>query len=219
MNKKNTKRKGNQTIPRAVIMYKTVRPGPPDEMRLILRYNQSPIVTSITGIGQSYLFRGNSIFDPDLSGVGAQPAYYPELQQIYFRYRVHACRCRLIITPTTNTTTDCVLAALPTTSPMTVSVTLESLKAQNYVRKGMVMYGGVPLKLNMNIGTAEIFGLPNSVIDADDTFWGDNTTNPGRTWIYQFACQNVDLASSAAIRVNFELDYEVTLFNRISVVQ
>lgn len=188
-------------------------------MRMVLRYNQSPIVTSVTGIGQNYLFRGNSIFDPDLTGVGAQPAYYQELQQIYFRYRVHACRLKLDIIPTGNYLTDCVVAALPTTSPMTTTVTLESLKAQKFVKHGFVGNGMRPLTLRMNVGTGEIFGQPVQVVNLDDQYTADVTTNPARTWIFQFACQNVDLTSTAVVRANFQLEYDVTLYNRISVVQ
>lgn len=215
------KPKGNQArrVPRPYLGQSGLRTGPPDEMRLILRYNQSPIITSTTGIGVNYLFRGNSIFDPDLTGTGAQPAYYVELQQIYFRYRVHSCKIVATVIPTGNYLTDCVLAALPTTSPMTTTVTLESLKAQKYVKNGFVGSGMKPLEMRMNVGTAEIFGQPVSVVNVDDTFTADVTTNPARTWIYQFACQNVDLSSTSQVRVNFQLEYDVTLYNRISVIQ
>lgn len=40
------------------------------------------------GLGDFHVFRANSIFDPDLTGVGHQPRYHDTLQSIYERYVV-----------------------------------------------------------------------------------------------------------------------------------
>ena len=36
----------------------------------------------------SYVFRGNSLYDPDYTGTGHQPRYYDQLTPIYGRYKV-----------------------------------------------------------------------------------------------------------------------------------
>jgi len=196
-------------------------PGPPDEMRLILRYNEAVQLTSSTGVPATYLFNGNSIFDPNQTGVGAQPEYYLALQSMYFRFRVHASKIIVTVVPTTNATDviDCCICALPTSTPYSVLVTMDNVKAQRYSRQKYASVGFNPATLVLTVDTDELFGVPYGTVNTDDVFQGSLSSNPTRTWIYQYAMQAVDAASSVGARLNFQIDYDVTLFNRIAVTQ
>lgn len=64
-------------------------PGPySTQTKFKLRYVQSAPLTCTTGVLQSYVFRANSIFDPDLTGTGTQPCGRDQLALIWDHYVV-----------------------------------------------------------------------------------------------------------------------------------
>ena len=63
----------------------------PDVMQVQLTYSRSGAFTGAAP--RSNVFRGNSCFDPDFSGVGAQPRGFDQWKAFYRRYRVIASKC------------------------------------------------------------------------------------------------------------------------------
>jgi len=59
-----------------------------------LVYNDFRAVVA-AGNQATYLYRLNSVFDPDETGVGGQPAGFDQLKTLYGRYRVVAVRARV----------------------------------------------------------------------------------------------------------------------------
>lgn len=57
-----------------------------------LVYADNLVITSTTGILQDYVFRANSIFDPDLTGVGHQPMGHDQWQGLFQHYAVLGSR-------------------------------------------------------------------------------------------------------------------------------
>jgi len=62
--------------------------GFPDRFKTKIRYCDVITFSDTAGTTQSNTFRLNSIYDPDLSGVGHQPMYHDQLALVYGRYRV-----------------------------------------------------------------------------------------------------------------------------------
>ncbi len=54
-----------------------------------------PLTVGTAGISTEYVFRLNSIFDPDLSGTGHQPYGHDTLALIYLHYEVMGCYVKL----------------------------------------------------------------------------------------------------------------------------
>lgn len=73
----------------------------PQKLNTILTYNDTDFELT-TALGNSYnishLFSGNSIYDPDHSGVGIQPYYYDQLAAVYNRYQVYASKITIYMT-------------------------------------------------------------------------------------------------------------------------
>lgn len=67
--------------------------GFPDRLRIRIAYSdvQTYTLTSI-GLFSSNTYRMNSLFDPDQTGVGAQPYWRDQLATIYNKYRVLGCK-------------------------------------------------------------------------------------------------------------------------------
>ena len=62
----------------------------PALMRCRLRYSTNLSLNATSGVIAYNLFRCNSIFDPDYTGVGHQPYGHDTYQQIYNHYRVES---------------------------------------------------------------------------------------------------------------------------------
>ena len=61
----------------------------PSRITAVMRYSTSiPLVVGAAGLPTHYLFRANSIFDPDFSGIGHQPYGHDTYQSIYNHYFV-----------------------------------------------------------------------------------------------------------------------------------
>lgn len=76
-------------------------------MRAKLCYADASFDVGVSGA--TYLtyqvFSGNSIHDPDVTGVGVQPYYFDEYQAVYERYCVSASKIKLCLFPMTATST------------------------------------------------------------------------------------------------------------------
>lgn len=60
-----------------------------------MRYCQQVSITSTSGSMGTYVFRANSIFDPDYTGVGHQPLGHDEWAVLYNNYKVKSARINI----------------------------------------------------------------------------------------------------------------------------
>lgn len=58
-----------------------------------MRYVDNVSLNPSAGSLAEYAFRANSVFDPDSTGVGHQPAYYDQASAMYNHYRVISAAC------------------------------------------------------------------------------------------------------------------------------
>lgn len=69
-----------------------------------LRYSHMNVNMAVaSGVIGKYVFRMNSIYDPDFTGVGHQPCPHDTYQTIYNHYTVLKSRIKATFIPTTNT--------------------------------------------------------------------------------------------------------------------
>lgn len=68
----------------------------PNVSRVNLCYSGNfSLSETAAGLGAFRVFRLNSIYDPDLTGIGSSAAGLSQLQSMFSNYRVHAARVRL----------------------------------------------------------------------------------------------------------------------------
>ena len=64
--------------------------GFPDQLVVKLKYTDQINLTNIVGYG-SYVYRMNSLFDPDLTGSGHQPLGFDQYAQLYRSFLCSPC--------------------------------------------------------------------------------------------------------------------------------
>lgn len=105
----------------------------PGKLRVTLRYSQTlNMANSVAGTIESYLFRANSIFDPDYTGVGHQPIGHDQWMAFYRRYKV--TDSTIVVTPLKTDDTNLGLIGITQEATASVSVDFDSVLEQKSVR-------------------------------------------------------------------------------------
>lgn len=179
----------------------------PTAFRTTLVYYEQVNFTAVT-TPQTYIFRGNSPFDPNQTGTGSQPVGYDNLATFYEEYCCIGSRIRVDIF---NTTVSAIqLAVCPTASSSSPSSYNE-----------VVLFGGNHKQVNVDgtsrggssIGkiekdqvTTRYFQQP---IDRD--FRSLFTTNPARQWYWCLAFQTADQVTTISVNLQIQIWYDVEL--------
>lgn len=104
--------------------------GFPDKMISTIRYCDIVSTSSTTGSIGKQIYRWNSVFDPDQSGIGHQPLYRDVFAGIYDHYAVisAACKCEAVNANTGNS----VLCGIVTDDDLTTSTSFQTLLEQSH---------------------------------------------------------------------------------------
>lgn len=92
----------------AVSVQRGYLPLSPGGMFVRLPYNEENYITvdstsASAGVCVTHRFRLNSLYDPDITGIGHKPLQYDQLTPVpYNRYMVHAVKCYMTFTNPTN---------------------------------------------------------------------------------------------------------------------
>lgn len=210
---------GNLTLayPKTEKPYRvTIRRGlsAPDEIRVGLRYTAQVAITNTVGVPNSYVFRGNSVFDPDYTGIGSQPNGFDQWKTMYQRYRVLGSKCivRPVSTSTTLLPIDTVLC--PVQDGIAVNVSLENLKCNKYAIEN-VLSQNLRTTLSATMSTSCLLGLFKDAVETERDYASDITTNPTKVWFWQISCGPVDGTSTATTQMYVDLEFDTVFFNRI----
>lgn len=189
--------------------------GFPDTYMCKLKYNDSyQLIGSLGGTG-SQVFRANSLQDPDFTGIGHQPRFYDELQNVYGKYVVLACKCKVNWSNSSSTVpADCIISF--SVSDPTGS-TYNSLNENRYSKWLQVgPSGGMGVKVNsMYMKISKLFG--QSEIAEDNAFYSTNTANPTNTGYVAVAVKATDNASTTNVYATVTLTY-YCLFKQVKIV-
>ncbi len=193
----------------------------PDEMRVILPYSTRVPQTLSLGVGALYQFRGNSVFDPDLTGTGGVASGHNLWSNFYQKYRVLGSRIRTktIGTGTTvaSTATEVALYPFPDTSVPSVltPTTFSDARSLKYAKWSLYnSFGNGICTLNHKMGTAKIFGVSEEAVEDDDALYCNTNTNPTQTWTWNLIAEPADVSSSQNIVSIVDIDYDVVYFDR-----
>jgi len=183
--------------------------GFPDQLRCVLKYKENGIsfTGSLTPAAQVY--RLNSLFDPNLTGVGHQPNNFNQLTAMYSQYVVTAARLTAQVMNEGTVEADCVICYTDVnTSTQTVENLAESRWSKN-ICAGQVNSGtsvktftpGVVL-IPMLMGERDLNTDPNTYANV-----GANPADPAYA-IFKLA--SADGVTNTKVIVNFQMEFDCT---------
>lgn len=192
----------------------SVAGGFPDAMRVTLRYSENIALTFTAGSAQTYEFRGNSLFDPNSTGTGAQPANYDDFIAHYNRYRVVGSRCRVIPANPGNNGTPHSVVLYPYNTTA-ASTTIEDSVAQPY--SGLINCTTYqPCIISLSMSTAKILGRTQAEVIGSDNCQAVYNANPADVWYWKLVAQPTDRSTAVTLNFLFVIDYDAVFFDRIA---
>jgi len=203
-----TRNARNQTkvsVPRLIDMSPHVY-GFPQQLVAKLRYCDTMTLSPSSGSLVKQVFRLNSVFDPDLSGVGHQPLYRDTFAAIYDQYAVISTRIVVTIVNTGSVPIHCgCLVEDDSTSSTSYTTLMEQSTGQHKL---------VPAQagsLSSHTFTYDWDCKRHLGIDpfASETYKTAVGSNPTEESDFLVWLQPVDLASSMTNYINVEMDMVV----------
>jgi hypothetical protein len=179
--------------------------GVPPSMKVRMRYADSYTHTHTSGALQTWLFRGNSVYDSDYTYTGHQPSGFDELAAFYQYYRVEASR---IDVHTSSFTADipqivCVRPVREIESQSNWSAPVESTRSVY----GTLATNAIPTQELKNFASSKSLYSGQSSIDQD--FGALVTTNPAKVWYWEITTQTCNKASTASLILTVFIEYDV----------
>ncbi len=198
--KKRNKRK-RWSIPTAIGKFKLIK----------MNYSASERRTPLA-IADAYVFRSNSIFDPDLTSAGHQPMSHDQWATFFERYYVYACAIKVNIVNLTAIPLEFVLYA----QEDTVTVATLELAMEMKGRKFVVVPGssGSSTKsISMWISTKQIVGRRTKF---DDIFHANFGANLATTTQYHLFTAAADAATNVDYQIDASLVYFVKMYRPVT---
>jgi len=194
--------------------------GVSDRQRVKLKYTMVTALTSIVTTGAfDYVFRGNSVFDPDFSGTGGQPANYDDYSALYNQYRVWGSSIKVHLMTTISGNEPILWAIGPRHSSTSVTLpTQMDFAAQPYVQSRLhnIYRTGAPdTVFQSSMSTMKFQGLSASEFEGRDDLTSLVSTNPAEQWYWHVSATNIDVSITSDVAIHVELVYDVEFFDRI----
>jgi len=202
------------TVPRTL----TCSGGFPEKMITTLRYTELLNVSNTGGVSGK-LFRLNSLYDPNATDLGHQPAYFDQYALIYSKYRVISSRIKVTFSPSTSdteTTADgpwCVGIAANSSGNFPTSI--QTLCEQNRTVSSM---------LTRDSGTAitqhQLTYQPKrdmGISPDEDTLSSTTGNNPDDQYLAYVFINNVPTANTTQVIFKVDIEYKCMFFKQSEI--
>lgn len=176
------------------------------QLRGVVTYNTVVGKAPAAGAVDVQVFRMNSVYDPDFTGIGSSIPAYSQLSAMYGRYRVLACKITVSFVNTSAATPlTCFVACTPAT---TVGVSMPQIMGQRHVwAKSIGSYNSQPLTHVVNASVGKVYGVPELQVLTEDDFAAVVGTNPNNgVYAHIGLYANGPVGATANLHVRIEYD-------------
>lgn len=159
------------------------------------------------------IIRLNSLYDPDFSATGHQPAGFDNMAALYNRYRVDKVEIRFWFTSTS--TTPSIITAVPN-NDATAFVEANNAMEQPFARTFTVSQSQ-PYHFVQTYYPHRITGVPKTKYVSDDLYQAAKTTNPSEVITLHFCNTDQTQAGSANTYINGKIILHATWYDPIDL--
>jgi len=203
-------------ISRASVSRSSVAPFP-DRFITKLNYSELTALNYLGfGVPAVHLFRCNSIFDPNYSGVGHQPLGHDEYAQLYNRYRVYGMKWKIYFS-NRSSSDHAEIAVLYRPNDTLINVMETVYESPHCVYKATmgVETGGQAVKVASGyVSIAKIRGVSKATMNAESDYQAQIGSTPTFAPTLQIYCYNTNTATSIVIAARVELTYYTQFSDR-----
>lgn len=176
----------------------------------VFRYVDNVLWTTVGGIDYN-IYRGNSLYDPDYTGAGAQPMSYDQCCALYDRFIVHGAEIKVVVQNMDAVPVYAVLGRsyLPTAFTSAAQLSERPDSISRYLGAGGSSTDTAVMKMYTN--TKTILGYKNVMDDYEASHQYNG--NPTKQWFYHFWVENDDLGN-LAVNIVVEIKYYTMMTDR-----
>lgn len=178
--------------------------------RIFVKLQYSEIVLISGAVTSEYVYRGNSVFDPNFTGVGAQPTGFDQWASLYENYRVHGSSPVMRVANLGTVATA--ITATPSVSSSGASTYLDTISTP-FSRNRLIGPA-----TGMGIGTVKNFmktvKMVGEKIFNNDNYAAGVTGNPTSSWFWILGFFSMDGATNMNISVEIKITYYTEFFKR-----
>jgi hypothetical protein len=194
--------------------------GVADRARMKLKYVTVIPLTTITTTGAfSYVWRGNSVFDPDFTSSGGQPTNYDDWAGMYNQYRVWGSTFSVKPITTLSGTEPTLYAVGPRHISSSITFASQSdFISEPYVKANAtsIYRSGAPdSHFFCSMSTPKFQGLTHDEFKGRDDLTALVSANPTEVWFWHWSVTNIDPTVTSEIGGLVEIVYDVEFFDRV----
>lgn len=193
----------------------------PDIMRCTLPYVRTGQVTG-SGI-PTIVFRGNGLFDPDVTSVGQQPLGFDQWSAFFRRYRVLAYNVKVYAgNQDTSKANDSAMVFISPANTSAVLLDPSQLMEQPLSQKRLLSAnGGMDRAMfELYVDVAKMRGVPRQALRQDDTLSALVTANPAQeTFVHLGGFDVTSILDTINLDFMVEINYYCEFFDRETLVR
>lgn len=164
-----------------------------------LKYSENVSMNCSNGATNTYLFRLNSLYDPNRSGNGHQPYTFDQIMGLYDVYVVTGCKVTVVFSTEAGIMMNVAIHGNKDTLTPTNIQELYELKGTVF---GQVSSLVRPIVLQKYYSIDELWGSSRSEITSDDAFQGTSSANPTAQGTLHISAQPAILTDASTRTVN-----------------
>jgi hypothetical protein len=187
----------------------------PSAVRLAMTYSTTTNMTSTVGALATYIFAGNGLFDPDITGSGLQPLGFDQWATLYQRYRGIASLIEVSFSApaaTSNLTGSFDVALTPSNTSSVFSSWTAAAASPFAKSKTFNAFGAPGVKMVSKMDTAVMLGVSHEAVLSDDILQASVSANPTDMWFWHICAVTSDLTTTSTIYMATRVTYLVDFF-------
>lgn len=169
-----------------------------------------------------HTFRANSLFDPDLTGVGHQPYGFDQKMLFYNHFTVLGCKVEARFLPSAVPPQSVTAVGIAISPGQNLNETYEQLRESKNGTHSLLTYGtdNKPKMLTLKFSSSKFFGKSPASMIGDTLYRGSATANPTEgAYIQVWVCGVNVLDNPDNIDVQVNIDYVAVLTERKELAQ
>jgi hypothetical protein len=186
----------------------------PDRFVTKLKYAETFRLLNAAATGQQ-IFRGNSCYDPDQTGVGGQPMGFDQFAIFYNKYRVRASTLTFNLIRTSESVRITITPSNSFSVPASVATALEN----PYNRLIDISSSISNFSNSTRMPTYKIWGVDPTTVSSEDNFAATVTADPTNVWAWVLNVATYDGIATATLWVDLAVIYEVEFFDRYPIAR
>lgn len=192
--------------------------GLADMLYVKLSYVDRIDIATMVNAYTPYVFRGNSLFDPDVTGTGHQPLYFDQYSALYSKYRVLGSSLQLDVV--NNSGVSALFYAAEANTDVSTITAISTLYEQSRAAapKLVPIAARITSRMKRYMSTRKVCGLTKTQV-YDDTFAAGVTGSPSNVWYWNILFESVDGTTVINGHFMVKIDYYVQFFDRTLIGQ